>query len=235
MESLVLLPTTSGKVNVTGEKQKGAGYTNFLGGSHTVAISLNNFSGRIYIQASLADNPADDDWFPVFLQSDMPFVQFPRDLFNPSGLYGGDTGTFAYTFVGNYVWLRAIVNRDYLTPTPINDSTVGSVSEILLNYGALSPGFIPKGPILGPTGPAGPPGSSVVRSFQTPFSQVDLDGDLFTVVHGLGQKLVLVQVYDLNYQQISPTGILLLDEMRCQLDLAAQTPISGVWHVLVSR
>lgn len=235
MESLVLLPTTSGKVNVTGEKQKGAGYTNFLGGSHTVALTLTNFTGRILIQASLADNPVEQDWFPVYLQSDLPYVQFPRDLFNPSGLFGGDTGTFAYTFVGNYVWVRAVVSRDYLTPAPIDDSTVGSVSEVLLNFGALSPGFIPKGPIQGPTGPAGPPGSAPVTSFQMPFSSQNIVSNVLTVVHGLAQRLVFVQVYDTNYQLVNPTTITLIDEMTCQLNLSGQVPVSGVWHVLVSK
>ena len=162
MESLVLLGTTSGKVNVTGEKQKGAGYTNFLGGSHTVACSLTNFTGRIYIEATLAAEPSEQDWFPVYLQDNLPYVQFPKDLFNPTGLLGGDTGTQAYTFVGNYVWVRARVNRDYLTPVPIDDSTVGSVSEILLNFGALGTAANVGQTYLGPAGPPGPRGPAGV-------------------------------------------------------------------------
>ena len=235
MESFVLLRTTSGQVNVTGEKQKGAGYTNFLGGSHTVALTLTNFTGRIYIQASLAETPSEQDWFPVYLQSNLPYVQFPRDLFNPTGLLGGDTGTYAYTFVGNYVWIRAVVNRDYLTPAPIDDSTVGSVSEILLNFGALSPGFIPQGPLVGPTGPPGPPGPPPSTSFQMPFSSQDLVSNVLTITHGLFQRLVFVQVYNNNYQIVYPTNITLIDEMRCSVDLTGQVPISGLWHGLVSK
>jgi hypothetical protein len=158
MESLVLLGTTSGKVNVTGLKQKGAGYTNFLGGSHTVAVTLNNFTGRILIEATLAADPAEEDWFPVYLQNGLPYVQFPQILFAPTGLLGGDTGTQAYTFVGNYVWVRAKVNRDYLTPVPIDDTTVGSVAEILLNFGALGTAANVGQTFLGPPGPMGPPG-----------------------------------------------------------------------------
>jgi hypothetical protein len=158
MESLVLLGTTSGKVNVTGLKQKGAGYTNFLGGSHTVAVTLNNFTGRILIEATLAADPAEEDWFPVYLQNGLPYVQFPQILFAPTGLLGGDTGTQAYTFVGNYVWVRARVDRDYLTPVPIDDTTVGSVAEILLNFGALGTAANVGQTFLGPPGPMGPPG-----------------------------------------------------------------------------
>lgn len=167
MESTVLLSNTSGKVNVVGEKQKGAGYTNFLGGSHTVAFTLTNFTGRVYIEASLAAEPAEVDWFPVQLRDNLPYVQFPRDIFRPTGLLGGDTGTYAYTFTGNYVWIRARVNRDYLTPTPIDDSTVGSVSEALLNFGTLGSSINGHLSITGPRGPVGPYGPTGPQSTVT--------------------------------------------------------------------
>lgn len=159
MESTVLLSNTSGKVNVVGEKQKGAGYTNFLGGSHTVAFTLTNFTGRILVEATLASEPTEIDWFGVPLRDNLYYVQFPRDMNHPTGLLGGDTGTWAYTFVGNYVWIRAKVDRDYLTPTPIDDSTVGSVSEALLNFGTLGSGLNSNLSITGPRGPVGPAGS----------------------------------------------------------------------------
>jgi hypothetical protein len=163
MEGTVLLPTTSGLVNVVGNKQKGAGYTNFLGGSHTISVSISNFTGRIYIEASLADNPTEQDWFSVSVKDELPYVQFPLDPNNPSGstttYIGGDTGTFAYTFVGNYVWIRARVNRDYLTPTPIDANTVGSVDLILMNFGTLGASSNTQR-ITGPRGPIGPQGVS---------------------------------------------------------------------------
>ena len=161
MESVVLLPTTSGQVNVVGSKQKGAGYTNFLGGSHTISVSISNFTGRVYIEASLADDPLEQDWFSVPVQDQMPYVQFPLDPNHPtstmSSYIGGDTGTYAYTFVGNYVWVRARVNRDYLTPTPIDATTVGSVDQILMNFGTLGSSSNTQR-ITGPRGPLGPQG-----------------------------------------------------------------------------
>ena len=162
MESVVLLPTTSGQVNVVGNKQKGAGYTNFLGGSHTISVSVSNFTGRIYIEASLADDPLEQDWFSVPVKDQMPYVQFPLDPNHPtstmSSYIGGDTGTYAYTFVGNYVWIRARVNRDYLTPTPIDATTVGSVDQILMNFGTLGSSSNTQR-ITGPRGPLGPQGA----------------------------------------------------------------------------
>jgi hypothetical protein len=164
MESVVLLPTTSGQINVIGAPQHGAGFTNFLGGSHTISISVTNFTGRIYIEASLATLPCAEDWFPVIIQNQLPWIQFPQDMYNPTGPEGGDTDTVAFSFAGNYVWIRARVNRDYLSPAPIDPTMVGSVDEILLNFGTLggaasSSSLSVTGP-RGPIGPQGIPGSS---------------------------------------------------------------------------
>jgi hypothetical protein len=68
-----------------------------------------------------------------------------------------------------------------------------------------------------------------------PFSSQNIVTDVLTVVHGLAQRLVFVQVYDTNYQLVNPTTITLIDEMTCQVNLSGQVPISGVWYVLVSK
>lgn len=177
MQSVTLLDTTSGKINVTGLPQKGAGYSNTIGNNHTVSISLNNFTGRIWIEGSLAESPTDIDWVPIPLVNDLPYVQFPHKPLQPIGNLSatgdatGDTGTFAFNFTGNYIWIRARCDRSYIVPPPTNARLVGAVLKILLNYGAVSPGSTPitssstqarglQGPpgpqgLLGPTGPTG--------------------------------------------------------------------------------
>ena len=170
MESTVLLSSTGDKINVIGTKQKGAGYTNFLGGSHTVSISTSNFVGRVGIEATLATDPLEEDWFGVPLQNNLSYIQFPRDPAHPTGQPGGlsqgDTGTLAFSFSGNYVWVRARVDRDYLHPGTIDPTVVGSVGEVLLNFGTLGTnsgsnsnlGGIPSNGTTGPRGPVGPQG-----------------------------------------------------------------------------
>lgn len=171
MYSVTLLDTTTGKVNVTGSKFQGAGYSSTIGCFHTVSISLSNFIGRIYIEGSLASDPTNDDWFPIELTPNNRYLQFPQDINKPTGANGGDSGTIAYSFSGNYIWIRARVDREYLIPYPLNDQFVGQVEKILLNYGAVGtassvydnyntsnnaqPG--PAGP-QGPSGPSGPTG-----------------------------------------------------------------------------
>ncbi len=170
MISVILLSTTNDQINVTGQKQKGAGYNNTIGNNHTVSISLSNFTGRIYIQGSLARDPGELDWFDIPIGATAPYVQYPLDPAYPTG-QTGDTGNYAYSFSGNYVWIRAKVDRTYLVPPPSNSYLVGEVLQILLNYGAIAPSnplpgggsgggaMGPPGP-LGPTGPAGVTGTT---------------------------------------------------------------------------
>ena len=64
-------------------------------------------------------------------------VPFPIDPFAPTGANGGDTGSMAFTFMGNFVYLRAVISRDYIQP--VNIDTVwqnwqfGSVDTVLLS------------------------------------------------------------------------------------------------------
>lgn len=169
MFSVTLLDSTTTEINVTGGKQKGAGYSNTIGCNHTVSITVDNFIGRIFIEGSLSNDPTDMDWCPIPI-SGQDYLQFPIDSNAPTGSGGGDTSTLAYSFSGNYIWLRARVNRDYLVPFPQGPGLVGSVKQILLNYGSISPaasggtsgggtGGGTGGTIPGPAGPQGPTGS----------------------------------------------------------------------------
>jgi hypothetical protein len=172
MYSVTLLDTTTGKVNAVGQQTPGAGYSSTIGSLHTVSISVSNCIGRVYIEGSLASNPTDQDWFPIQLETNRDYVEFPQDKNKPTGANGGDTGTVAFSFGGNYIWIRARLNRDYLIPYPTDDQFVGQVEKVLLNFGAVasnqtlvSEGYHhhkpaqagPAGP-QGPSGPAGPTG-----------------------------------------------------------------------------
>ena len=139
MFSVTLLNSTTTQINVVGIQQKGAGYSNSIGCNHTVSISVINFIGRVYIQGSLASQPGPLDWFSIPLVGDIPFVQFPQNPAAPTGSGNGDTGVVAFSFSGNYIWLRAVVDRSYLIPPPTDPALVGAVRYILLNYGAVSP------------------------------------------------------------------------------------------------
>ena len=166
MFSVILLESTTLQVNVSGNKQKGAGYSNTIGCNHTVSFATINLIGRVYIEGSLASEPSEADWFPIQLISNQDYVQFPTDPRAPTGASGGDSSVVAYNFSGNYIWLRARLNRDYLVPYPMDASFVGAIKYILLSYGSVSPAATPivvssdnGSDKPGPPGPQGPTGA----------------------------------------------------------------------------
>jgi len=54
---------------VIGEKFKGDGYYSRSDGFHTVQYNITGFIGTVNIQATLAVDPTDDDWFTVYTQA----------------------------------------------------------------------------------------------------------------------------------------------------------------------
>lgn len=92
---------------ITGEKFKGDGYYGRSDGIHTIQYSVTGFTGTVALQATLAVNPVDADWFTVYTQEHIE-----------------TTKTLANNFTGNYVWLRSVVSS----------WTDGSVDSMLLNH-----------------------------------------------------------------------------------------------------
>ena len=114
--------------SVTGEKARGDGFYGRSDGLHTIAIDVIGFIGKIEIQATLALEPTESDWFTVELgtgsqsvdttglirEENITFVEFA----NP----GTDVRT--YNFTGNYVWIRASVSA----------WTDGTINSIKMNH-----------------------------------------------------------------------------------------------------
>jgi hypothetical protein len=77
-------------------KLHGNGYYGYTDGLHTVSYQLTDFIGIIQMQASLASEPTETDWFVI-----------------PETIVGdGSTpfnGTFYINFTGNFVWCRCAV------------------------------------------------------------------------------------------------------------------------------
>jgi hypothetical protein len=84
---------------LVGEKFTGDGYYGRSDGLHTVQYSLNGFRGTIIIEATLASDPQEEDWFIVYSQN--------HEL---SGSLPGNSQqkeSRIENFTGNYVWIRA--------------------------------------------------------------------------------------------------------------------------------
>ena len=121
MTSTLILPDTGLELNVIGTKYRGDG---FAGGDglHTVGLYLNGYIGRIFIQGALPLEPTSDDWFNIKMDGDsVSYQQYDT----------ATDGLQVNNFTGNFVWIRAKVDRSYLlSPNP---NLVGSVTKIILN------------------------------------------------------------------------------------------------------
>jgi hypothetical protein len=121
-QSTITYPAqTSGPVTFYSDPEKASGYYNGFG-IHTVTYTLwpeqavtyspniiNNFSGDISIEASLKEEPLENDWFELTeTKISVPENGYSNKLIN---------------FQGNYVWIRAKVTI-----------SAGILQQILFNF-----------------------------------------------------------------------------------------------------
>jgi hypothetical protein len=131
-KSILMMTNTGNDFNKIGAPIRTDGWYGYTDGQHTVQVTYNNFTGGFGIQGTLALDPKDEDWFWIRLVdiygncSEYPFVVYPKCPLTPTGNNPyvnttkgqGDTGTEAFTFVGNFTFLRAVLTRDYIQPPP---------------------------------------------------------------------------------------------------------------------
>jgi hypothetical protein len=132
----VIILTNQSQLSYSSDKVKADGYYGQTDGLHTVSISVANFIGRIHIEGSLATEPEDADWFPIYLTSGNSYREYPINSSAPTGSNNiGDTVTEAWTFRANILWIRARVDRSALSPAPLSYESAqhGIVTKILLN------------------------------------------------------------------------------------------------------
>lgn len=107
-------PGDSTTQTATGTKFKGDGYYGRSDGLHTVQYTVTGFQGTIDIQATLATEPTEADYFTVTTAQHV----------SANDSSSNANGSFIYNFTGNYVWIRAYVHT----------WTDGNVASITLNH-----------------------------------------------------------------------------------------------------
>lgn len=142
-KSVLMLTTTGTQWNVIGDPVRADAYYGYTDSVMTCQVIYQNFVGGFGIQATLAVQPEPEDWFWIKLNplgnSFTPFIQFPMVPLAPTGNNGGDTGSSAFTFIGNFVFLRAVMTRDYVQPeippyqSQWNTWSFGQIDKVLLS------------------------------------------------------------------------------------------------------
>lgn len=138
MTPITLLPTTSTfeQIDIQGDPVKAGAWYGIPDGLHTIAIYVQNFIGRIYVEGSISADTRNAVWFPIKLGTDTDYIEFPQNPKNNTSIRGGDNGVVGATFTVNALWLRARVERAYyLTSTDLTPDAIsqfGSVRKIMM-------------------------------------------------------------------------------------------------------
>ena len=139
-KSILMMTNTGPNHNLTGEAIRADSYFGRTDGIHTIQVVVNNFTGSFGMQGTLATEPVEADWFDINLNANWnvssasPYVDFPVNPLAPTGL-NGDNSTLAFTFVGNFVFLRAILDRSTIPEPPALGTTtdLGQNDRVLLS------------------------------------------------------------------------------------------------------
>jgi len=121
MASSTVFLTNKTEMSYTGERARGDGFYGYSDGLHTVSFHVNNFTGRLWLEATLLESPTEDDWFDITLTTSATYLQLDASSI-----------TQGATFVGNFVYIRARVDRSYLVNQTYDPSLHGIVNKIVL-------------------------------------------------------------------------------------------------------
>ena len=122
MANTQIVLTNKAELTYTSEKVKGDGYYGYADGLHTMSFHFKNFVGRIWVHATLVDDPAETDWFPISLDTNTDYYQYTTQT----------SGTVGTTFQGNFVWLRVKIDRDYIGDATYDSATHGLFDKAVL-------------------------------------------------------------------------------------------------------
>jgi hypothetical protein len=119
----VAIPSTcyssEGTTTFKSNPEKGAGYYGVSGALHTVTYTVTpNFVGTVTSQATLATAPVEKDWFNI-TGSTVIYPDLPMPI--------SSTTTNLVNFTGNFLWIRAVVQRSVMQPN-------GSVQIVNYNF-----------------------------------------------------------------------------------------------------
>lgn len=110
-------------------------------GSCTVAMTLRNFSGRIYLQGTLATSPEENDWVTFKLGEETDYVEYTdTEIYNPMTMKlvkeYGVTKTVHFNIQGNFTFFRIVIDRDFIAvePSDAQKQVAGKIEEALVNF-----------------------------------------------------------------------------------------------------
>lgn len=137
-KSVLMMTNTGRQWNVVGNAISANSYYGYTDSLITVQVIYQNFIGSFGIQGTLSTSPTDEDWF--WINSDLtentssPLITFPVNPLEPTGDFGGDSGSVALNFTGNFTYLRAMLVRDFASEPPVDNFLHGQIDKVLVSF-----------------------------------------------------------------------------------------------------
>lgn len=130
--SVTILSATGIEMNKYSTVVKGDSYYGYTDGFHTIQVIYNQFVGRLRLQATLSLDPTASDWFDVVPSNTLGtsfneagFVQFNAN--DPAA------GSEAYSFSGNFTFIRVYMDREHVGDGTTYDPSYGQISRVILS------------------------------------------------------------------------------------------------------
>lgn len=130
--SVTILSATGTEMNKYSTVVKGDSYYGYTDGFHTIQVIYNQFVGRLRLQATLSLDPTVSDWFDVVPSNTLGtsfneagFVQFNAN--DPAA------GSEAYSFSGNFTFIRVYMDREHVGDGATYDPSYGQISRVILS------------------------------------------------------------------------------------------------------
>lgn len=130
--SINMMSTTGTTMNLYSTTVKGDNYYGYSDGLHTVQVIYDQFVGRIHIQASLSLDPTDSDWFDI-LPTTTAGTEFNSEGYVQFNSNEPGNLSEAYTFTGNFTYIRVYMDREHVGDGETYDSSYGQISRVVLS------------------------------------------------------------------------------------------------------
>lgn len=130
--SITIMSSSGDNMNLYSDVVEGDSYYGYADGLHTIQVIYSQFAGRLRLQCTLALEPTENDWFDIIPDdttgnawSVEGYIQFNKN--EPSNI------SEAYTFKGNYTFIRCYLDRRHIANGETYDSSYGQISRIILS------------------------------------------------------------------------------------------------------
>lgn len=137
--SMIMFDASGTDMNKYGTEIKGDAYYGYSDGYHTLQVTYAEFVGRFRIQCTLSLEPTSADWFDLVPDTTIYGSLTDQAVaYNPDGYIQFNandpaTGSAAYTFQGNFTYVRCYMDREHIGDGATYDSSYGQISRVILS------------------------------------------------------------------------------------------------------